>query len=599
MNSETKICQNCKQNFTIEPEDFKFYEKISVPPPTWCPECRMVRRMAWRNERSLYRRKCDAPGHSEDIVAIYPQNEVYKVFDREFWWSDKWNAMDYSKGYNFTKPFFQQFKELLDSVPRVNVFNTNAINSEYGNHNEESKDCYLLFASIWNEKVSYSRGAVHSKDSFDVLESEKCELCYNISYGIGCFNVASSEHATGSNHSTFLYNCRNCSDCFGCINLRNRKNCFFNEQLSKDEYNKKIKELDLGSYKTYSEISEKFEKLKLGYVRQFGHFINAVNVIGDNVGNTKNCYYCFDVYEGAEDCRYVAHGGWNLKDTFDGYGLGLGDLMYEVIDTGIATSRVKFVVVSRSGHDVIYGFNCHSSSNLFACIGLRNKSYCILNKQYTKEEYESLVPKIIKHMNDMPYIDKKGRVYKYGEFFPPELSPFSYNETIAQEYFPLTKEEAIKQGYSWKDPEPRNYQITLKTEDISDHIKDIKDSVLDEIIQCAHHELGNSVSKCNEQCTEAFRIIPTELAFLRKQNLPIPRLCPNCRHYQRIKQRNPLKLWHRQCQCNGAKSSNSIYTNTAKHDHSDSSCSNEFETSYAPDRPEIVYCERCYLREVV
>ena len=30
MNSETKTCQNCKQNFIIEPEDFEFYAKIKV-----------------------------------------------------------------------------------------------------------------------------------------------------------------------------------------------------------------------------------------------------------------------------------------------------------------------------------------------------------------------------------------------------------------------------------------------------------------------------------------------------------------------------------------------------------------------------------------
>ena len=55
---ENRICQNCKKDFTIEPEDFNFYEKIKVPPPTWCPECRMIRRMNYRNERSLYKQDC-------------------------------------------------------------------------------------------------------------------------------------------------------------------------------------------------------------------------------------------------------------------------------------------------------------------------------------------------------------------------------------------------------------------------------------------------------------------------------------------------------------------------------------------------------------
>ena len=176
-------------------------------------------------------------------------------------------------------------------------------------------------------------------------------------------------------------------------------------------------------------------------------------------------------------------------------------------------------------------------------------------------------------MEKLPFIGNNGRVYKYGEFFPIELSPFGYNETSAQEYFPLTKEQALEQGYSWKDPEPRNYQIDIKTADLPDNIKDVKDDIVGKVIECGHK------GACNEQCTEAFRIIEPELAFHRRMNLPLPRLCPNCRHYQRLKQRNPLKLWKRQCQAPG--------------------CANTFETSYAPDRPEIVYCEGCYLKEVV
>ena len=82
-------------------------------------------------------------------------------------------------------------------------------------------------------------------------------------------------------------------------------------------------------------------------------------------------------------------------------------------------------------------------------------------------------------------------------------------------------------------------------------------------------------------------------------NLPLPRLCSNCRHYQRIKQRNPLKLWHRQCQCAGEKSDNKVYQNTIQHFHSNEHCPNEFETTYSPDRKEIVYCEKCYQQEVV
>jgi len=225
-------------------------------------------------------------------------------------------------------------------------------------------------------------------------------------------------------------------------------------------------------------------------------------------------------------------------------------------------------------------------------VGLRKKGYCILNKQYSKEEYEALVPRIISHMNEMPYADKKGRVYRYGEFFPLEFSPFPYNDTFAQEHLPLTKEESFEKGYLWKDPEKRNYSITMEHEALPDHIKDVQDTILKEVIACAHNQI------CNEQCTQAFRILPHELEFYRKIEFPLPRLCPNCRHYQRIKQRSSLKLWQRKCQCNGTDCESGIYQNQGEHFHKTEACSNGFRTSYSPDSPEIVYCKECYQAEI-
>jgi len=175
-------------------------------------------------------------------------------------------------------------------------------------------------------------------------------------------------------------------------------------------------------------------------------------------------------------------------------------------------------------------------------------------------------------MNDMPYVDKKGRVYKYGEFFPSELSPFGYNETTAQEYFSLRKEEAIAQGLNWREDDDRNYKITKRSEELPDSVTETSDSILDEVIACEHK------GKCEEGCMTAFRILPEDLKFYKRMNLPLPHLCSNCRRFQRVKQRNPLKLWHRKCMNDG--------------------CSNEFETGYSPERPEIVYCESCYNKEV-
>src|SRR3989338_2259635 len=115
LESENKICQNCKKDFTIESEDFNFYEKIKVPPPTWCPHCRFVRRMTFVNERSLYKRVCDNCNTS--IISMYHPDVSIPVWCWNCHVNDTWDARDYGKDYDLSKTFFDQFKELKYSVP--------------------------------------------------------------------------------------------------------------------------------------------------------------------------------------------------------------------------------------------------------------------------------------------------------------------------------------------------------------------------------------------------------------------------------------------------------------------------------------------------
>ncbi len=596
--SETKICQNCNKEFTIDASDFEFYAKIKVPAPTFCPECRMIRRMMFRNERAWYKRTCDLC--HQNIISLYPSNTPFPVYCQKCWFSDKWDMLNYGKDYDFNKQFFEQFKELIKDFPRISLENDSPetlINSEYCNDSWDVKDCYLcITAGGGAENLMYCDvGVIHTKDCCDstwIIRSTNCYWCIDC---YDSYNVHFSQNVNNCLDSYFLFDCRNCFNCFGCVGLRNKSYYFFNKPYTKEEYFNKIKSLNLSSYQNILNIKKEFEKHKLNLPHRYALLTGCQNVVGNNVRFSKNCFSCFDAESDIENSKYIVYAGLGLKDSYDVFNAGTNsELFYESISVGYNCSRLFFSnFIWYDGLNISYSQFCKYSSSLFGCVGLRNKQYCILNKQYTKEEYEQLVPKIIEHMNSMPYIDKKGRVYKYGEFFPPELSPFCYNETIAQEYFPLTKEQALEQGYSWKDSEERNLKIDIKTEDLPDHIKDVKDDIINKIIECQHQ------GKCNEQCTEAFKIIPQELEFYRKMNLPLPRLCPNCRHYQRLKQRNPLKLWKRKCQCNGEKSSNGVYQNTIQHLHGNESCPNEFETTYAPDRKEIVYCEKCYLAEVV
>src|SRR3989338_4761359 len=154
------------------------------------------------------------------------------------------------------------------------------------------------------------------------------------------------------------------------------------------------------------------------------------------------------------------------------------------------------------------------------------------------------------------------------------------NETLAQQYYSLTKEKASAQGYAWKEEEPPRHTITIRAQDLPDHIRDADDTILKENIGCA-------------SCGKAYRLIPQELAFYRKMNVPLPRQCFYCRLQEKMQdQPHPIRLGKRACQCTGTESENGVYHNTASHHHGTSSCPNEFETSYAPERPEIEYCEQ-------
>jgi len=274
------------------------------------------------------------------------------------------------------------------------------------------------------------------------------------------------------------------------------------------------------------------------------------------------------------------------------------ELFYETGASGDQASNIFFSFDVSASNYCWYSTNCRQSNNLFGCVGVRGKNYCILNKQYSKEDFFALREKIIRHMDEMPYTDAKGRVYRYGEFFPPEVSPFGYNETQAYEYFPLTQKEAESRGYHWRAPEMKHYSVTKTSEKLPQNIHDVSDNIMEEVIQCLHRDNNTHSVQCGVRCATAFRITAQELQFYRQMGLPLPRLCFYCRHFERVDWRNKPQLYNGKCMCAGKTAGKIEYQNGALHFHGENHCPNEFETSYAPDRPEIVYCEQCYNSEV-
>ncbi len=231
---ENKICQNCKKGFLIEPDDFAFYEKIKVPPPTFCPECRYIRRLLDRNEYNLYRRKCDATGKS--IVSIYRSEAPFPVYEQEYWKSDKFDAIQYGREFDFNRPFFEQYEELRRVVPHVALVNSNSPNSEYTNQANNNRDCYMLVTSGYCDKCVYGSWCANSYFLGDCYMAEKSEFCYECVNITKCSQCAWSYDCSDCVDVYFSSDCRACTDCFGCVGLRSKQYHYFNENIGKEEY---------------------------------------------------------------------------------------------------------------------------------------------------------------------------------------------------------------------------------------------------------------------------------------------------------------------------------------------------------------------------
>lgn len=566
MKNETKNCQNCKKDFNIEPDDFSFYKKMKVPPPTFCPECRRQRRLAWYNLINLFHRDCDLCG--EKFISMYPQETNYIVYCPKCWWSDKWDFQDFGVEYDFTKPFFEQFNELMHKAPMLglSINSTTTVGCPYNNHAADLKDCYLTFDSGFNQECAYGVFMTRNRESFDSSMTMDCDTTYD------CMNLYKSNRVVGTRGNIrfcidcyFVRDCENCQDCFMCSGLKNKKYYFKNQQYEKGEYEKILKEYMLSSYSGYQKAKSEANKFWKTLPPKPAWDTMSVNCTGSYVFHSKNCHECYDVAD-AEDCKYMMGVYQKItKNCYDIHTFGYFlENSYECSVAGEYSSNILFS--SESGlnlNNAEYTKLSLGGNNQFGCVSARKGEYCIFNKVYSKEEYKILREKIVKHMDEMPYVDKTDNVYKYGEFFPIELSPFPYNMTFAQLFNPKTKSE-IEDIESWYLEENKNeYKITKKSDDIPDNIKDIEDNILNEVIGCS-------------KCGRGYKIIEMELRFLRKMNLPIPHECPFCRMNEK------LNLW---------------VDNMHLKDRTCDKCGKDFKTHWGKERAPIIYCKECYKSE--
>lgn len=536
-----KICKKCGNQFEITKEDIDLYDKVSpvfcgkkylISVPELCPHCRFIYKGAFRNEHTYYRTKSAFSG--KPLISVYAPDRPYKIYSYDEWWGDKWSPLDYGRDFNFNRGFFEQFEGLFLDVPKINLIQDGTSeNCEYTNFGAENKNCYLTLG-LRAEDCYYSIDIMMSKDCVDCLHIVASEKLYECVSSEQCFNCFYLNLCSQCMDSYFLESCISCKNCLGCKNLRHKQFYIFNKQYSKDEYFGILENYKLFTHEGVAKFKKEYESFKVKLPCLFATQKLSENSTGEFLDGAKNCHRCYIVLMGAENCRHSFVIGRQCRDIIDSNNTD-GELNC-FADGAMASQKILFSHFIRNCSEIFYSIFCYNCQNLFGCTGLSRKQYCIFNEQYSKEEYENLVPKIIEHMQ---------KTKEWGKYFPLEMSAFGYNETFAYDMNPLSKEEALKMGFKW-----------------SDYAQDT--------------EIGGGDYILCEVTGKPFKLIKQEIEFYKKQGIPLPKKHPNVRIEQRYRVRNPNEFWERNC----------------------AKCGVKIVTTYDPKRPEIIYCEKCYLENV-
>ncbi|MEK9159938.1 MAG: hypothetical protein AAB383_04375 [Patescibacteria group bacterium] len=534
-------CKQCQKPFEVTEVEREFLKKVAptvggrqfeIPEPKLCPDCRRQRRYAQRNDRNIYRRTCDKTGKS--IISAHHPDKPFPVYAIDVWWSDAYDPKAYGRDFDFSRTFFEQFKELSYTVPRAASIVVASENCDYTIFTLQSRNCFLSSRLAEVEDIYYSYLAFKSRSCFDGYNLMECELCYECVDCGKCYQCMYTTSSKGSFNLMFCSDMSGSNNCFGCVGMVQKQYCFFNQQLSKEEYEKRVKECFDGSHESVLRCQAAFAEHSKKFPVRATQVFNSDNAQGSHIFESKNVINSYDI-AGSEDiinCTQTE----TSKDMMDCDFTYVCELSYELISGGKSMRNLFSFSLVGNNNDVMYSHYCNNGNqNLFGCVGMKNSKYCIFNKQYTKEEYEELVPRIIEHMQ------KTG---EWGEGIPIELSTMSYNESAAQERFPLTKEEVLARGWTWYDaPESTVAQAE-----------------------------GENVVHC-EVSGKSFRLIPQELKFYKDMGLPLPTRHPDVRHQDRLNRRTPYQLHETKCR----------------------KCGEDMMTDQSENK--LIYCQKCYLAE--
>lgn len=299
--------------------------------------------------------------------------------------------------------FLNDFRELLARSPKHFAPRQDDENSEYTSFCYRAKSCYMCFACDYLEDSFHMHHSQHVKDCTDGMGLWESEISYECMDTFKFYNCDFVWNGANNRDCFLCEDLRGCSNCFGSSGLRQAEYLIFNQKFSKEEYMAKVAELKKEFFETggwfneENRIMKKFNEVRFGAPHCQWQQLRCENVVGDYNTNSKNCYAGFDL-DNCEDCTYVWN-CFNTKDSVDGLYVHSGELCHDLMSSHtVYNVDSSFWMIGCS--DCKYGYCCHQCEHCFGCTNLKHKRFCILNKQYTEEEYFKKVGEIIAELKE-------------------------------------------------------------------------------------------------------------------------------------------------------------------------------------------------------
>lgn len=421
---------------------------------------------------NLHKRKCDRTG--KNIISIFRPDCPYQVWDREEWIA---HSNPPSLEFDFGRSFFDQAWELFQKCPIPNNFQSHNQNCEYTDDWYYSKNCYLCHSGQNCEDCRYCYEGDKLKNVYYGVSAFNSEVCYDLINSDMCFNGVYLVNCKNVYDSAFLYDCRGCSDCLFCVNLRDKKYCFENKQLTKEEFELKKREWDFSSLEVYLKAKKKlYDMMRNVAWHRALQIDRCENSSGCFIKNAKDCVNCY-LLSYNENSVNNCFSGPNSRWTLDSLGTVGSELTY-LSTLPVYSYEVRYSFNISHCRFVEYSTHLLNCNYCFGCCGLVNEKYCIFNKKYSEAEYKVLREKIIQHMKDGG---------EFGRFFPPHFAANPYEESFSGFHFPLEEGDGNKfrhapnlyskkdmpniDGVFWDDVSGRYYQIEQVDVDFAKRLK--------------------------------------------------------------------------------------------------------------------------------